>query len=48
MMARGIPENEARNLLIKAFLEEILDDMDDEKFAEALICRIDVWLDARK
>jgi len=29
-------------------LEEILDDMDDEKFAEALVCRIDTWLDARK
>ena len=48
MMARGIPEKDARNLLIKAFLEEILDDMEDEKFAEALICRIDDWLDARK
>ena len=48
MQARGIPENEARNLLVKAFLEEILDDMDDEKFAEALVSRIDTWLDARK
>ncbi len=48
LQARGIPENEARNLLIKAFLEEILDDMDDENFAEALVCRIDAWLDARK
>lgn len=48
LMARGIPENEARNLLVKAFLEEVLDDLDDEKFAEALITRIDTWLDARK
>ena len=48
LQARGIPEVEARNLLIKAFLEEILDDMEDENFAEALVCRIDAWLDARQ
>ncbi len=48
LQARGIPEHEARNLLVKAFLEEILDDLDDEKFNEALVCRIDAWLDARK
>ncbi len=47
LQTRGIPENEARNLLIKAFLEEVLDDMDDEKFADALVYRIDSWLDAR-
>lgn len=48
LMARGIPEKDARNLLIKAFLEEILDDLEDDKISEALIYRIDAWLDARK
>ncbi len=43
--ARGIPEKEARNLLVKAFLEEVLDDLDSEAFREILIARIDTWLD---
>ncbi len=48
LMARGIPEREARNLLVKAFLEEVLEDLDDDAFREILVHRIDRWLDARQ
>lgn len=48
LQARGIPEREARNLLVKAFLEEVLEDIDDKAFREVLIKRIDSWLDARQ
>lgn len=45
MRARGIPESEARALLVKAFVDEIFDDLEDETFKEALVGRIDDWLD---
>ncbi len=48
LMARGIFEREARNLLVKAFLEEVLEELDDQPLREALIRRIDRWLDARQ
>ncbi len=48
LMARGIPERDARNLLVKAFLEEVLEDLDDEALSDILIHRIDRWLDARQ
>ncbi len=46
LMARGIPEVEARRLLVKAFVQEVLDDMDDEVLAERLSARIDTWMEA--
>ncbi len=46
LMARGIPEAEARRLLVKAFVQEVLDDMDDETLAERLSARIDTWMEA--
>ncbi len=46
LMARGIPEVEARRLLVKAFVQEVLDEMDDETLAERLSARIDTWMEA--
>ncbi len=43
LMARGIPEKEARRLLVKAFLAEIIEDLDDEELVEALEQRLDDW-----
>jgi len=45
MRARGISEHDARALLVKAFVDEIFDDLDDAVFREALIGLIDTWLD---
>ena len=43
--ARGIPEKQARALLIKAFVDETFEDLADEHLEKALIARIDTWLE---
>ena len=43
LMSRGIPEKEARRLLVKAFLAEIVEDLEDEELVEALEIRLDDW-----
>ena len=43
LMARGIPEKDARRLLVKAFLAEIVEDLDDEALVGALEMRLDDW-----
>ncbi|MFK5977635.1 MAG: Fe-S cluster assembly protein SufD [Rhizobiaceae bacterium] len=42
--ARGIPDEQARALLIKAFVDETFDDLANEHVEKALIARIDTWL----
>ncbi|WP_182087001.1 Fe-S cluster assembly protein SufD [Aureimonas sp. ME7] len=44
LMSRGIPEAPARALLIKAFLDEVVEDLEHEAAVEALEARIDEWL----
>lgn len=43
LMSRGIPEKEARGLLVKAFLAEVVEDLEDEALVEALELRLDDW-----
>ncbi len=43
LMARGIDEKTARGLLVKAFLAEIIEELDDEKIVEALETKLDGW-----
>lgn len=43
LMARGIDEKIARGLLVKAFVAEIIEEMDDEVIVEALEARLDGW-----
>ncbi|MFD0915501.1 Fe-S cluster assembly protein SufD [Pseudahrensia aquimaris] len=45
LMARGITEERARRMLIKAFVAEAFQEMIDEPLEEALEARMDVWLD---
>ena len=45
LRARGIPEERARRLLVKAFVAEIVDELEDETIGEALNGVIDQWLD---
>jgi Fe-S cluster assembly protein SufD len=42
-MARGVPEKEARGLLVKAFVAEIIEEIDDEAIVEALEARLERW-----
>lgn len=44
MRARGIPENQAKALLIEAFLSEAIDDITDESFQEQVREQSKSWL----
>jgi Fe-S cluster assembly protein SufD len=43
LMARGIPEKEARGLLVKAFLAEVIDELEDEALVGVLMERLENW-----
>lgn len=43
LMARGVPEKLARGLLVKAFVAEVIEELDDEAIVEALEARLDAW-----
>ncbi len=46
LMSRGVPENQARALLVKAFVAEIIEELDDEALASALVAKVDDWFAA--
>lgn len=43
LMARGVDEKTARGLLVKAFVAEVIEELDDEAIVEALEGRLDGW-----
>ena len=43
LMARGIDEKIARGLLVKAFVAEVIEELDDEAMVEALEAMLDEW-----
>jgi len=45
LMTRGIPEKIARDMLVKAFVEEVFEGLEVELIGENLNARIDNWLD---
>lgn len=45
LMARGVPENKARAMLVNAFVAEIVEELDDETLVEALEGVISDWLE---
>lgn len=47
LMSRGIPRTEAEALLVRAFLQEAIDAIDNESVAEALDPIVDGWLERR-
>jgi Fe-S cluster assembly protein SufD len=44
LMARGVPEADARALLVKAFVAELVDEIEDEALHDALHDRLSAWL----
>lgn len=44
LMSRGIPQNEAETMLVRGFLEEVLDPIEDEALNESLKAVVDGWL----
>jgi Fe-S cluster assembly protein SufD len=45
LMARGVPENKARAMLVNAFVAEIVEELEEEKLVEALEDIISAWLE---
>lgn len=43
LMARGVDEKTARSLLVKAFVAEIVEEMEDEALVAALEEKLDLW-----
>jgi Fe-S cluster assembly protein SufD len=43
LMSRGITEKSARGLLVKAFVAEVIEELEDEQIVEALEARLDAW-----
>jgi hypothetical protein len=43
LMARGVDEKSARGLLVKAFVAEVIEELEDEPLVEALERRLDDW-----
>ena len=43
LMARGIDEKTARGLLVKAFVAEVIEGLEDEQLIEALEAKLDAW-----
>ncbi|WEX07301.1 Fe-S cluster assembly protein SufD [Chelativorans sp. AA-79] len=46
LMARGIDEKTARGLLVKAFVAEVIEELEDEALVEVLESRLDAWFAA--
>ncbi|EAU42553.1 hypothetical protein FP2506_06926 [Fulvimarina pelagi HTCC2506] len=46
LMSRGIPGDQARALLIKAFVAEVVEELEVEAIEDALETRIEAWLEA--
>ena len=45
LMARGIDERTARGLLVKAFVAEVIEELEDEPMVEALEAMLDRWFE---
>lgn len=43
LMARGVDERTARGLLVKAFVAEVIEEMEDERIVEALELKLEGW-----
>jgi Fe-S cluster assembly protein SufD len=43
LMARGIDEKTARGLLVRAFLAEVIEDLENEALVEALEEKLTAW-----
>ncbi len=43
LMSRGVEEKLARGLLVKAFLAEVIEELEDEPVVEALEAKLDQW-----
>ncbi|RLJ41703.1 Fe-S cluster assembly protein SufD [Litoreibacter meonggei] len=47
LRSRGVPESEAQNLLVLAFLAEALDEIENEDLAAEILNRLEAWFSRR-
>ena len=45
LQSRGIPEKQARGLLVQAFVQETVEELEDEVLIDALEAVIQAWLE---
>jgi Fe-S cluster assembly protein SufD len=45
LRSRGVPEKQARHLLVQAFVQETVEELEDEVLIEALEGVIQAWLE---
>ncbi|WP_295732506.1 Fe-S cluster assembly protein SufD [uncultured Bartonella sp.] len=45
LMARGIEESVARGLLVKAFVSQLIDDVENDQMKDIIVALIDQWLE---
>ena len=45
LMARGIDESVARGLLVKAFVSQLIDDVENDQMKDVIVALIDQWLE---
>lgn len=43
LMARGVPEKQARGLLVRAFVAEVIEGLEDEALVAALEAKLEAW-----
>lgn len=48
LRSRGVPEGEAQDLLVLAFLAEAIEEIEDESIADDLVSRLEGWLIRRR
>ncbi|MBC6438187.1 MAG: Fe-S cluster assembly protein SufD [Rhodobacteraceae bacterium] len=48
LRSRGVPEGEAADLLVLAFLAEAIDEIEDERLQEDILTRLRQWLERRR
>ncbi len=48
LMARGIPRDEAVNILVRAFVAEIFEKLDDPLLSDPLMARLSQWMETAK
>jgi Fe-S cluster assembly protein SufD len=48
LRSRGVPETEATDLLVLAFLAEAVEEIEAEDLREEIVCRLEGWLERRR
>ena len=48
LRSRGVPEEDAKNMMVLAFVDEAIQEIEDDQLADEMRARIGAWLDRRR